>query len=339
MSLRSLLLVSSFALCACATTATVRPEVDRSSPDKAAAPSVKPAPEPTTPEPVSKAPVVVTFEDIGRVDAGPELADVSASFDKKLYFDGKDKLVELAKSARGASLDHQLQVLAMQAFADAMMGEPELALRGYRKVLAKWQPPARLAATLRRADPATGDARVTRAMDAFGEALFFLAERKREQVESVELPTREGSDSPADVEKFVGKQLKRWVEMRERRILAAAREYQRIDDIKPETPARWVVASHARQATMYAQTLQLLRELAAPDAWQEEGASPHVGADGQPLDWASVRAARQTQLAALQQPLFDKAEQAYQRCVDTAAAANVDDVVAKSCRSWLSANR
>jgi hypothetical protein len=339
MSFKPLLLVSSIALAACAAgPAPIEAKsVEVNTPDKAAAPAVKP--EPAKPaEPLSKAPDVVPFEEMGRIDPGPELADVSKAFAEKLYFDGQDKLAEHAKKARAGGSDYQLQVLAMSAYAHAMMGEGDLALRGYRKVLSRWQHPKSLARKLRRAHPEDGDARVERAMDAFGEALFFMAERKRAKLADVAFPYNDVGDAPNEVKRFVTRDVARWLRQRAMRTRAAVSAYQRIDKIQPETPFRWVAASHARQGAMYAQTLQQLRDFAVPASWEEDGDSAHAGADGKPLSWTQIRSDHEARMAKLMDPLHEQAKASFQACVDVGAKAKLNDAVVMSCKRWLKAN-
>lgn len=339
MSFKSLVVVSSLALCACASSAAVvQPEVDRNSPDKAAAPAVKPAPVVRAPQKLSPAPEVIPFEAVGRPTAPTELSEVAAVFDDKHYFDAVPKLEEHHKASRAGSIDYQLQTYAMTGFAHAMMGETDLALRSYRRVLSKWQHPKSLASKLRRTFPDDADVRIERSMAAFGEALFFMAERKRKRLEEVSFPYNDVGDEPEHVAKFYKTLVKRWLRQREQRTRAAVSAYQRIDKITPEPPLRWVSASHARQGLMYAQTLQLLRDDRVPSLWEEEGESTYTGPAGAPLTWQQIRRAHAERVDALMKPLLEKARASFQACVDVAAGGDIDNPMVRECKRWLKAN-
>lgn len=341
MSLKPLFIVSCLSLLACASTPPAKTTVDKSSPDKSAPQNVKPAPIPSEPEPLSKAPVAVSVEEIPRLDPGAELAPIMKAFEGKLYFDGLAQLEEHEVAARRGqgSLDFQLQVYAMTGQAHAMMGEGDLAMRAYRKVLSKWQHPKSLATKLQKAHPEDGEARTARALDAFGEALFFMAEQKRAKLEVIDFPYNEVGDKPAEVKRFLDGPVKRWLRQRTVVTQAAAREYDRIDTITPGTPERWLSAAHARKGLMVAQTLELVRSFTAPVVWESEGASEHLGADKKPMSWPEIHAAFARDLEAITQPLVEEAAKSYEACADTAKAAGIDNALVKSCRQWLAANR
>lgn len=343
MSLKPLFIASCLSLLACASTPPAKTSVDKSSPDKAAPQNVKPVSVPAEPPkaPLSKAPVAVSVEEIPRVDPGAELAPILKAFESKLYFDGLSQLEEHEVAARRSqgSFDFQLQVYAMKGQAHVMMGEGDLAMRAYRKVLSKWQHPKSLARKLQKAHPEDGEARTARALDAFGEALFFMGEQKRAKLELIDFPYNDVGDKPAEVKRFLDGSVKRWLRQRTLVTQAATREYDRVETIAPGTPERWRSAGHARKGLMVAQTLELVRSFTAPVVWESEGASEHVGADGKPMTWTQVHAAFAEQLATITQPLLDEARAHYSACVDSAKAGGIDNALVKSCNTWLAANR
>jgi hypothetical protein len=277
-----------------------------------------------------------------RIDPGQELAAVLATFNDKSYADGAELLDDqhLVAARRGqGELDYQLQVYAMRGHAYNMIGDADQAAGMYRRVLSKWTNLAALASKLRKADPEGGDARVARALDAFGEALFFMGERKRARVEAIEMPYNDIGDAPAEMKRFVDKPLSQWLRRRQSAISAAEADYLRVRDVKPETPVRWVVASHARIGLMYAQALEELRSLAVPAGWGEKGDSEHKGADGKPLSWEQVRSDHQAHMDKLMNPLREKAVASFTACADLAKEAKLEGAFAKSCQKWLKANQ
>ncbi len=343
MSLKPLFFASCFTLVACAGTPRA-PKTKASPPDKAAPRQVKPDPKPEDLEQAreeARAPVVVDVEMMKRVEPGAELAPVMKSFEDKMYFDSVAQLDEhLVKARRKqGSIDYRLQTYAMTGQAHAMMGDHDLANRMYRKVLSQWQHPKALARKLQKKFPDDGDARVARSLDAFGEALFFVAERRRQKLDELETPYNDGGDSPREVATFVKRQVNGWVKKRVRFASSAAKEYNRISTITPGTPQRWVVAAHARKGLMAAQTLESVRNIEAPMSWDDKGVSDHKGKDGQPMEWSKIREDYAAQMESITKPLLESARTHYQACVDTARDANVDNAFVKSCKQWLKANR
>ena len=230
-------------------------------------PMDKEAPPPETktvevPEPVSKAPVVPTRDEMARLVPGEGLEAQLENFTKKNYFAAIDELApELEKAQRGQhGLDEKVQILAMLGQAHDMMGEKDRAAQMYRRVLGEWRRPNALLKRIDKGD-AGDEARRQRLFDAFGEALFYLGEQRREGLSELEIPYYAGGEDPKEVSRFVTRDLSQWLGKRDRVILRAAKEYGRIDDLGEHAPARWRAAAASRIGAMHALALQAMRDL------------------------------------------------------------------------------
>lgn len=282
-------------------------------------------------------PSLPTVDNMPRLEVGPEFAQVMKSFEEKYFFAVVDELKpQLQGAQRGQlELDVQLQVFAMLGQAHHMMDEPDKARRMYNRVLVQWKDPFQLARSLRQLDD--GDAHVARAFDAFGEALFFLAETQRARVDALQVPFFDGSH-PVEMQRFVERSLGVWMNKRMSLVARTAKAYARIEEIKPEVPQRWLVAAESRVGAMHAQTVQALRELSVPATWKAEGESEIVGPDGQKQSWESIRAEHDARVEQLMEGPLQAATLAYGSCRDRAAEHGIDNAFAKSCREWLTAN-
>src|SRR5687768_3753770 len=139
------------------------------------------------------------------------------------------------------------------------------------------------------------------------------------------------------MKKYVERNLTHWAGRREKLVELAGDEYRRISDIKPDTPVRWVVATHARLGAMYAQMAEELRGVTVPSSWQEKGPSEHKGADGKPMTWEQIRTEHDARIAKLMGPLLEKAKASYKMCVESASGAKIEGPFVKSCQQWLKA--
>jgi hypothetical protein len=342
MALKPLFFAAVLSLTACATSAPVKAPAKSPTVDKDASAAVKaPAKDEEAEESVSTAPVVVDLEEMGRIDPGAQLADVLKAFNEKSYSEGAALLDDshLVAARRGqGEIDYELQVYAMRAHAFNMMGDTDAAAAMYRRVLSKWTNLGNMAYKLRKADPEHGDERVARALDAFSEALFFVGERKRARVELIDMPYNDVGDAPPEMKRFIDKPLVQWLRRRQLAITAAETDYLKVNDVKPGTPQRWVMASHARIGSMYAEALEELKSVAVPAGWEEKGESEHKGPDGKPMSWEQIREAHAAQMAKLMDPLRDKAVKHFSACAEIAEANQLEGAFPKSCTKWLKAN-
>ena len=107
-----------------------------------------------------------------------------------------------------------------------------------------------------------------RVLNAVGEALFFFAEQKRQEVDSIRYPEYKG---PADLEqmlKHINTKVVDWIKKKKPAIEDAEMAYQQIVTLEPAPPPRWIIASSARVGTMWAKFVAEFRAAPIPDAWK-----------------------------------------------------------------------
>lgn len=271
--------------------------------------STPPAPVPP-PAPVGTAPTLPTLEDAERSPLPDSLAEVKKAFDEKFYSQAAD-LLEAEAKKRGAGVEHEVLVFALLGHARHMTNEIPLAVSNYRRVLAKWGPFYNAGRKLSTGTPEE-QKRYQLGLEAFGEALFFLAEQKRLKQDEVVAPSFDQEDTPAMVKVFVDGKLAGHLARSSKVINTAKKEFDKVLALKPEPPQRWVVATHSRLGAMYATVVESVRE--------QNVSKPNRG----PLDEKAA-------------PYLANAKESYQACVKAAAGAEAT-IFSKSCEAWLKAN-
>lgn len=286
--------------------ATAQPAARPPAPPPTASASV-PAP---PPEPLSTAPTFPTLEDAERSKLPDSLAEVKKAFEEKFYSQAADLLEKEAKKP-GITVDYQVLVYALLGHARHMTHEMPLATQNYRRVLSKWGPFNKLGKKLSKGSPEEKH-RYVLGMEAFGEALFFLAERKRTKLDDIHAPSFDQEDTPAMVKMFADGKMAGFLARCEQVIKGAKKEYQKVLDLKPEPPKRWAVATHSRIGAMYGTCVEGLRSITVKKE------------NRKPID---DRVA----------PFLARAKEAYRSCQSAAQGAE-PTVFSKSCDAWLKAH-
>lgn len=315
-------------------------------PAKPASAPPAPPPKPEPPAPKSQKPTVPDFEVLVRSGMPAAFAEVEKNFKEK-YFEQALQALETQKTAskRGQlAHDHKMLMYAAIGFASAMQNSALEAKGAYRRVLpmwANWRKESKAIMALEK-DAAAGQKRVDNAVDAVGEALFFLAEEQRAKADEIAMPAYDGDSDPKNVNKHLSGKVKQWNNRRVQKVKKAATEYERVLKLEPKPPPRLVAAAASRIGAMHALMLEELRTITAPSDWKKEGKSEYVDrAKGkEPLDWAVVHADFEKLLAERVDPVKQAATDAYRACVQASAQHGVskDDVFLKSCKDWLDAN-
>jgi hypothetical protein len=303
-------------LCACspappppppAPVATAQPAATPPPPPPATASAPAPAP---PPEPLTTAPTFPSMEDAERSKLPGSLDEVKKSFDEKFYAQGADLLEKEAKKP-GITVDYQVLVYALLGHARHMTNELPLATQSYRRVLSKWGPFNKLGKKLSKGTPEEKH-RYVLGMEAFGEALFFLAEQKRTRLEDITAPSFDKDDTPEMVKMFAKGKVAGYLASCEQIIKGAKKKYQKVLDLKPEPPKRWAVATHSRIGAMYGTCVEGLRAITVKKE------------NRKPIDDKMA-------------PFLAKAKEAYRACQSAAQGAE-PTVFSKSCANWLKAN-
>lgn len=316
-------------------------------PKPPAAPAApKPAPKPEAP--LSKAPTMPDLEATARTDGLPEgFAEVQKNIASKDYGPALEALKPKLDEAKKGKLapDHKMLVYALQGFIHAMQNDENQAKASYRRLLPLWGNWRKQVKDIEAAagDEAKAEPRIALAVDTAGEALFYLADVKHQpRIEQIALPTYEEGADPRLVHRFLDKKVKRFVDGRTLRVGQAEKEYDKLDQLAPKKPGRWLVASASRIGGYHAKVLEELRGLKPPADWKAEGQStftdPTKGKD--PLAWDAIQKDYAAKIEELKTPVKDNAKKAYERCIALTKEHGVaaDDPFAKSCSDWLAAN-
>jgi tetratricopeptide (TPR) repeat protein len=253
------------------------------------------------------------------------------------------------KALTGAmgTLDHappDIQVEAHATLARALMhvkGTGNSAKGEYEKVRRLWGDGTSAQAKINDAYKSESDDerlhRVGKALDAVGEAMFFAAEdRKTDRVDSLAFPVYRGSGTKTDIKKYMEKTLAPWVKKKRAAIADADDEYQKVTDLQPVAPPRWVIASASRAGLMWGNFVDDFRRAPYPKDWDKKGFVPGTG---DTLAWSEVKADYLEHLDEESEPIKVKqAKPALKRCLDDSVKYQYFDEFSRDCEKWLAKN-
>jgi hypothetical protein len=179
--------------------------------------------------------------------------------------------------------------------------------------------------------------RLGKALDAVGEAMFFAAEeRKKQKVDSLPFPVYKGSGKKDDVLKYMNTSVKPWVQKKQDAIEDVDKEYQKITELQPVPPPRWVIAAASRAGLMWGDFVDDFRKAPYPKDWDKKGFVPGTG---DTLSWAEVKANYLEHLDESSEPIKrDKAKPALKRCLDDSVKYQYFDEFSRDCEKWLAKN-
>jgi hypothetical protein len=210
---------------------------------------------------------------------------------------------------------------------DASKAEAE-----YRRVLDLWKEPGAAVSRIQR--EGGDDRRLAKALTAEGEALFFFAEKKRRDVETIRFPELRGPSTREAVLAHVNTKVKEWVLKKRPAIEDAEREYRKIVDIQPVPPPRWVIAAANRVGGMWGKFVAEFRAAPIPREWKGHGPVPGAGK----LTYDDLRREWYAKLDEASAPQRQVAKSAFSTCVAYSVKFQYDDDFAKQCREWLMKN-
>ncbi len=167
--------------------------------------------------------------------------------------------------------------------------------------------------------------RLGKALDAVGEAMFFAAEdSKKSKVDALPFPAYKGPATKDDILKYMDKKVKPWVQKKQVAIEEVDKDYQKITDLQPVPPPRWVIAAASRAGLMWGNFVDEFRAAPIPKEWAKD---PEIrGTYYEHLDEAS-------------QPVKDgKAKPALKRCLDDSVKYQYFDEYSRDCEKWLAKN-
>jgi len=200
-------------------------------------------------------------------------------------------------------------------------GRAGAAAREFRRVRGSWRTPDPKdpSKLVGRQEPAPMLGR-ERVVDAVGAANLYLAEPLRKKADALGPPRYRGAQTPAGVEKYIGGALAQWAHRRQRLIAAASKAYERVLQIRPVPPPRWVVAAQAQIGRMWDRFAEDMVSVALP---------PKLASD------EGTQSAFEKALQGSAKPAREQARRAFEACQKTAENADVDSPHADACREWL----
>lgn len=205
----------------------------------------------------------------------------------------------------------------------ALAGQNRSAQASFDRALAVWQavPSSQWRQQLGPAEPWPMWDR-ERGIETIGAAHFYSAERLRTQT-VLPFPAYRGSGAMKDVAEYLETKVGSYVRERQARLLKAEEAYQKISEIQPVAPSRWLVASACRIGQMWAALVQDVTQSPLPPSIAKD---PDIAAGYRKTLQESLR------------PVDEKARRAFIICRDTAQRFGIDDDFSRACHSWLADN-
>jgi len=167
--------------------------------------------------------------------------------------------------------------------------------------------------------------RLGKALDAVGEAMFFSAEdSKKTKVDTLPFPAYKGPATKDDILKYMDKKVKPWVQKKQAAIDEVDKEYQKITDLQPVPPPRWVIAAASRAGLMWGTFVDEFRAAPIPKEWAKDN---------------EIRGTYYEHLDEASQPVKDhQAKPALKRCLDDSVKYQYFDEYSRDCEKWLAKN-
>jgi TolA-binding protein len=235
-----------------------------------------------------------------------------------------------------------IQVQAHATYARALMhlksaqAKPE-----YARVRAIWgdgtAAEAKIAEAYKSDSPDSRDHKLGKALDAVGEAMFYSAEeRKKDKVDAIAFPAYKGPGTKNDIKRYMDKSLMPWVHKKRDAIEDVDKDYQKITELQPVPPPRWVIASASRAGMMWGNFVDDFRRAPYPKEWDKKGFVPGTGDS---LSWNEVKATYLENLDEASEPIKkEKAKPALKRCLDDSVKYQYFDEFSRDCEKWLAKN-
>jgi hypothetical protein len=330
-------------------------------------PPAKPTPPPPKPQPTAEKPkpkpktlqpALADLATIARPAPPAGLEPVHALMAARKWQEARAALDEkIDEHRRKGTLDVKVQAYAMLGFALWQQGEAKDAERAYRRVISYANRPEKQIQK-ETTDTKEAEKRLVTTMHGIGEAVFFLAEKRRAKLATIPFPTYEGSGEPQDMEKWAKRKVKPWARRRQRATERARDEYLKLTELKP-LPGPWVVAAASRTGAMWADAAYQCLEGGMPETFRQEGNStiPKGGTPAPPAappaadagaaeagtapaapetyTWQALAAVYRATLADHCNPFVDRAKEAYGKCKEHGATHDPKGAVTKSCTEWL----
>ncbi len=225
---------------------------------------------------------------------------------------------QLQRIDAAATLEDRMLAHALSGRAHLESRQEKQARAEYEKVLVAWADPVAAMKAIAGEGELSADSlrRAGQALSAAGEALFFRAEQERRAADAHRAPRYRGPDTDAGVQEFIRKQVAPWVQQRRAKIDLAQRAYQKILELRPVPPPRWVVAGAAQVAAMLDAFANELTSLPMP---------PQIRKDPE------LKRAYEQALSDASAPMREAARTATRTCKDLARRFGVQSSYSRKC--------
>jgi tetratricopeptide (TPR) repeat protein len=237
--------------------------------------------------------------------------------------------------------DLQVQAHATLARAAQHLKGQAQAKTEYAKVRSLWGDGAQVQAKIKDAYKGEGEdqraRRLGKTLEAVGEAMFYAVEdKKHDKVDSIPFPPYKGAGTKDDIKKYMDKTLMPWVQKKRAAIEEVDKEYQKITDLQPVPPPRWVIAAASRAGLMWGEFVDDFRKAPYPKDWDKKGFVPGTG---DTLTWNEVKRNYLEHLDEASEPIKkEQAKPALKRCLDDSVKYQYFDEFSRDCEKWLAKN-
>jgi len=239
---------------------------------------------------------------------------------------------------RHASADVKVQTHALLGRAYRQMERHGKAALHYGKARATGDNIAALHEALDKLNepPDRKQRRMTKALNAVGEALFDFAAQQRLKADAISFPEYRGSGTSKDVEHFVKTRVGAWLKRKKAAIEGATAAYESVVALNaPHPPPKWAIAAGAAVGSMWGELVTDFIDAPYPKEWDQPGYVPNAQP---PLLWHELRAQYKAALAAAVEPHKLFAKSVYTECLEYGIVYQYFDGELRSCEQWLSSN-
>ncbi len=176
--------------------------------------------------------------------------------------------------------------------------------------------------------------RMGRALNAAGEALFYVAEEKRLEADKEKAPEYKGAGKKEDVLKHINTKVATWMKTKRAKIEEAEKAYTAILSLQPVPPPRWVIDAGARVGQMWGKFTAEFRSTPVPKEWKQVGPIPAAPN----MTWEDLKNAYYEAIDEASEPMKTRARAAFTSCQSMSRKFAYADDLSKSCDTWLEKN-
>jgi hypothetical protein len=165
--------------------------------------------------------------------------------------------------------------------------------------------------------------RLGRALESVGEALYFVASRKKARVDALAFPVYRGPGTRAAVLSHIGTKVNDWIGKKRPLIEDATADYEKIVKLEPSVPPRWAIAAGADVGEMWGTFVKEFRAAPIPDSIKND---------------RELREAYYAEIDRASEPQKKLAKRAYETCLGYSVTYQYWDGRSRGCEEWLSRN-